>query len=321
MSAAELHTHEPGSFLEDVVRGLSGSPKSLPCKYFYDKRGSLLFDRITELDEYYPTRAETDLLRASAGDIAARLGPHVDLVELGSGSSIKTRILLDAMLASAATAPARYVPIDISAAHLADTARALRSAYPTLSIEPHAADYAQPIPFLAPPPGARRRVVFFPGSSIGNFEPDEAVVFLARARLLAGTGGIVLVGVDLPKDPRVLEAAYDDREGVTAEFNKNLLRRANRELGADFDLDAFLHRAPWDPVRRRVQMRLVSAREQVVSVGGRSFSFEAGEPLVTEHSYKHDVHDFRALARRAGLAAGPVWLDPGERVSMHWLEA
>lgn len=321
MSTPELHIDARAQFLRDLLRGLSARPKNIPCKYFYDKHGSLLFDRITQLDEYYPTRAETELLETHARDIAARLGPRIDLVELGSGSSIKTRILLDALLASAATAPARYVPIDISAQHLVDTARALRRAYPTLSIEPRAADYARPIASPPMPVGATRRVVFFPGSSIGNFEPDEAVAFLGRARRLAGAGGIVLVGVDLPKDARVLEAAYDDRDGVTAEFNKNLLRRANRELGADFDLDGFAHRAPWDPVRRRVQMRLVSVRAQVVSVGGRRFGLHAGEPIVTEHCYKHGVGDFRALAREAGLAPGPVWMDPSERVSMHWLEA
>jgi L-histidine N-alpha-methyltransferase len=302
-------------FLDDVIAGLSRSPRALPCKYLYDKRGSLLFDAITELEEYYPTRAETELLRAHAGAIAERLGPRIDLVELGSGSSVKTRILLDAL-----HAPARYVPVDISAQHLRDTAAALMESYPGQAIEPLVADYAKPLPPLALPQGASRRVVFFPGSSIGNFEPLEAVAFLARARALAGRGGVVLIGVDLPKDASIIEPAYDDREGVTAEFNRNLLVRINAELGADFDVAAFAHRAPWDAVRRRVEMRLVSERDQVVRVGGHEFELAAGEPIVTEHCYKHGVEDFRALARDARLTAGPVWLDPGERMSMHWLD-
>ena len=196
----ERERSERSRFLDAVLRGLSATPRALPCKYFYDKRGSLLFDRITELEEYYPTRAETDLLLAHARDIAERLGRGVDLVELGSGSSIKTRILLDALLAGDATKPARYVPVDISAQHLADTAEKLRRAYPTLRVEPLAADYAKPITSPPMPAGATKRAVFFPGSSIGNFEPDEAVAFLARARQIAGSGGVVLVGVDLPKD-------------------------------------------------------------------------------------------------------------------------
>lgn len=303
------------TFLADVLAGLSRSPRSLPCKYLYDKRGSLLFDAITRLEEYYPTRAETELLHAHSGAIAERLGPRIDLVELGSGSSIKTRILLDAL-----REPARYVPVDISAEHLRDTAASLMEAYPHLVIEPLVADYARPLPALALPPGASRRVVFFPGSSIGNFEPLEAVAFLSRARALAGRGGIVLLGVDIPKDASIIEPAYDDREGVTASFNLNLLVRINAELGADFDVAAFTHRAPWDAARRRVEMRLVSTRDQAVSVGGRCFSFAAGEHIVTEHCYKHGVEDVRALARDARLAPGPVWLDPGERMSMHWLD-
>ncbi|MDQ3037432.1 MAG: L-histidine N(alpha)-methyltransferase [Myxococcota bacterium] len=303
-------------FLDDVLAGLARAPRSLPCKYLYDKRGSVLFDAITELDEYYLTRAETELLHAHAAAIAARLGPRVDLVELGSGSSIKTRILLDAL-----DDVARYVPVDISAQHLRDTARSLVNAYPEVAIEPLVADYAKALAPMPLPPGASRRVVFFPGSSLGNFEPLEAVAFLARARSLAGRGGIVLIGVDIPKDASIIEPAYDDREGVTAAFNKNLLERINRELGGDFDLDAFTHRAPWDPARRRVEMQLVSTREQTVTIGGRRFPFDVGEHIVTEHCYKHGVEDLRSLARDAGLTPGPVWLDPRERMSMHWLDA
>jgi L-histidine Nalpha-methyltransferase len=317
LSKQAVDRDERERFLRDVLAGLSVRPRTLPCKWLYDERGSRLFDRITELDEYYPTKAEAGLLRAHAPAMAALLGPRLDLVELGSGSSIKTRILLDAL-----DAPARYVPVDISAEHLAASASRLAEAYPTLRIEPLVADYAvRPWPTLAAAADAQRRAVFFPGSSVGNFEPEEAVAFLARARGLAGPGGVVLVGVDMPKEATVIEAAYDDREGVTAAFNRNLLVRINRELGGDFDVSAFEHRAPWDAARRRVEMRLVSTRRQRVTLGGQSFELEAGEPIVTEHCYKHGVEDFRDLARRAGLAPGPVWTDEGGRVSMHWLDA
>ncbi|AKF08795.1 L-histidine N(alpha)-methyltransferase [Sandaracinus amylolyticus] len=308
--------HERARFEEDVVRGLSTRPRSLPCKYLYDERGSRLFDRITTLDEYYLTRAETALLHAHAREIATRLGRAIDLVELGSGSSVKTRILLDALIA-----PARYVPIDISAKYLAESARKLSASYPSLRVEPRVADYARPMARFAMPRIATRRVVFFPGSSIGNFEPDEAIVFLDRARTIAGSGGVVIVGVDLPKDASVIEPAYDDAQGVTAAFNQNLLVRINRELGGDFDLDAFVHRAPWDASRRRVEMQLVSTRAQTVRIAGRRFAFEQDEVIVTEHCYKHGIEDFRAMARAAGLGGGPVWTDPEARVSLHWLDA
>ncbi|UJR78637.1 L-histidine N(alpha)-methyltransferase [Sandaracinus amylolyticus] len=308
--------HERSRFEQDVLRGLATWPRSLPCKYFYDERGSRLFDRITTLAEYYPTRAETSLLQEHAREIATRLGRAVDLVELGSGSSAKTRILLDALIA-----PARYVPIDISAKYLAESARRLSASYPSLRVEPRVADYARPMTPFAMPRVATRRAVFFPGSSIGNFEPDEAIVFLDRARQIAGRGGVVIVGVDLPKDAAVIEAAYDDAQGVTAAFNRNLLVRINRELDGDFDVDAFAHRAPWDAARRRVEMQLVSTRAQSVRVAGRRFAFAEDEVIVTEHCYKHGIEDFRAMARAAGLGAGPVWTDSEVRVSLHWLDA
>lgn len=312
---------ESARFLADLLSGLARQPRAIPCKYLYDKRGSLLFDAITELEEYYPTRAETELLEAHAGAIASRLGARIDLVELGSGSSVKTRILLDALRALPERGPARYVPVDISAQHLRDTAARLIEAYPGMTIEPLVADYSRPLAALPRAREASRRAVFFPGSSIGNFEPDEAALFLARARSLAGSGGVVVIGVDVPKEASIIERAYDDSHGVTAEFNKNLLVRANRELGADFDLDGFEHAAPWDAERGRVEMRLVSKRAQTVHVAGHAFAFAAGEVIVTEHCYKHAVDDFRALARRAGLTPGEVWMDPRGLVSMHWLEA
>ena len=301
-------------FLGDVLAGLAESPRAIPCKYFYDRRGSQLFDRITEQPEYYPTRAETALLEAHAPAIARALGPGVDLVELGSGSSVKTRILLDAL-----EAPARYAPIDISAEHLHDTARRLGKAYPGLTIEPIVADYSAHIRGLRRV-RASRRVVFFPGSSVGNFEPPEAVRFLERAGALAGPGGVVLVGVDVPKDAATLESAYDDAAGVTAAFNRNLLVRMQRELGAELDVSAFRHAAVWEPEPSRIEMRLVADRATRLSVDGRAFSFEPGDHIVTEHCYKHGVPAFASLAAEAGLEAGAVWLDPEERVSMHWLD-
>lgn len=303
-----------GRFARDVIEGLTRSPRSLPCKYFYDLRGSQLFDRITEQEAYYPTLAETELLRAHAASIAAMLGPRVDLIELGSGSSIKTRLLLNAL-----RNPTRYVPIDISAEHLKASARKLEAAYPDLRIEPVVGDYSVPIEGVSVLPNATR-VVFFPGSSVGNFEPHEAVAFLARTKQLAGPGGVVLIGVDLPKEREVLERAYDDPAGVTAAFNLNLLHRIRRELGAELEVEHFRHAAVWEPGPSRVEMRLVAQRPTEIVVDGERFSFAAGEFIVTEHCYKHDVEAFGALARRAGLSPRRVWLDPSGRVSMHWLD-
>lgn len=305
---------EQRRFAADVLAGLSQRPPSIPCKYFYDLTGSRLFDRITEQPEYYPTRAETELLHAHAGAIARALGRRVDLIELGSGSSIKTRLLLDAL-----EAPSRYVPIDISAEHLRATAKRLAQAYPDLRIEPVVGDYGAHIDGVSVLPQTRR-VVFFPGSSIGNFEPDDAVAFLRRARTLAGPTGVLLVGVDLPKSPATLERAYDDPAGYTAQFNLNLLVRMQRELGAELTVSDFRHAAVWQPERSRIEMRLVATRRTSVTVDRRRFEFGDGEWIVTEHCYKHDVDAFGALARRAGLVRGRVWLDPGQRVSMHWLD-
>lgn len=304
-----------GRFARDVLEGLSAKPRQIPCKYFYDLAGSQLFDRITEQPAYYPTAAETDLLRAHASSIAAALGPNVDLIELGSGSSIKTRLLLDAL-----TRARRYVPVDISAEYLRGAARKLATTYPDLRIEPVVGDYSRAIEGVSVLPGSRR-VVFFPGSSIGNFEPDEAVAFLRRAKVLAGPSGVVLIGVDLPKDAAVLERAYDDPAGVTAAFNLNLLERMERELDAKLDTAHFAHAAPWQPVASRVEMRLVARVPTQITVCGARFDFAAGDFVVTEHCYKHDIEGFRRLARRAELSPRHVWLDPRGLVSMHWLDA
>ncbi len=302
MPASPPTTTEPAALLRDVLTGLSASPPSLPSKYFYDEEGSRLFDRITALDAYYPTRTEVGILEAHLGEIAEVVGPGVVLIEYGSGSSTKTRLLLDALPDLAA-----YVPIDISAEHLEATAEALRADYPRLRIEPVAADYTRPLSLPDDPEKRRKRVVFFPGSTIGNFEPEEARRFLAQIADVAGPGGGLLLGVDRKKDVAVLERAYNDPEGVTAAFNRNLLARLNRELGADFDLGAWAHRAHYDAEAGRVEMHLVSTRPQTVHIGGRSFDFEAGDSIHTENSYKYAPGELAALAEPAGLRLEREW--------------
>ncbi len=293
------------TFLEDVLHGLTATPKTLPSKYFYDEAGSDLFERITDLDAYYPTRTERGILERHAGEMAAAIGPQAALIEYGSGSSAKTRVLLDALPDLAA-----YVPIDISGAFLQGSAEALRAEYPGLTVLPLAADYTAPYTLPALPPETRRRVVFFPGSTIGNFLPEEAWSFLAQAAQVAGPGGGLLLGVDLKKDVDVLERAYDDSEGVTAAFNLNLLTRINRELGADFSLDAFRHEARYNATDGRIEMHLVSRRDQTVHVGGQALAFREGESIHTENSYKYDLSELEAASRSAGLRLDRTWTDP-----------
>ncbi len=299
----------------DVLAGLASSPKTLPCKYFYDKKGSLLFDEICRQPEYYLTGAETSLLEEHVGALVDVIGPGATLVELGSGSSHKTRLVLDR-----ATSLARYVPVDISARHLEDTAQELRARYPRLEVTPLVLDYSRPLPDLGHvAPEGGRTVVFFPGSSIGNFEPGEAVALLRRTASVAGAGGHVIVGVDVPKDRETLERAYDDPAGATARFNRNLLDRINREAGGDFELAHFAHRAEWQPDPSRIEMQLVSRHPERVTVADHTFTFAPGEPIVTEHCYKWSPERFVAMATRAGLRSEQVLFDPGHQVSMHVL--
>lgn len=299
---------------DDVLAGLAAQPKWLPCKYFYDRRGSELFERICELEEYYPTRTELGIMETSVREMAEALGPGVALVEYGSGSSTKTRILLEAL-----DDPVAYVPVDISRDPLVDSANSLDRRHPDLEVLPVCADFTEAITLPEPRRRARRRVVYFPGSTIGNFDPVEVVAFLSRIRSLVGPGGGLLIGVDLRKDAAILEAAYDDREGVTAAFNKNLLVRLNRELGADFELDHFEHRAVVNEELGRVEMHLVSTVVQTAAVGAESFRFEAGESIHTENSHKFTLEGFAGLAEQAGLAVRRVWTDPGERFSVQYL--
>ena len=300
-------------FLADVLEGLGRGPKALPCKYFYDARGSALFDRICTLPEYYPTRTELGILRRHAAAMAAAIGPRALLVEYGSGSSTKTRLLLDRL-----AEPAAYVPVDISRDHLLASAEALAAHYPNLRVIPVCADFTAPFA-LPEVPGAARVVGYFPGSTIGNFGPAEARKFLADVAEQCGPGGALLIGVDLQKPRAVLEAAYDDARGVTAEFNRNLLRRANRELGADVDLAAFDHRAFWNAAQGRVEMHLVSRRDQVVHVAERAIPFAKGETIHTENSHKYELGGFAALAAAAGFDVERVWTDDAGLFSVQLL--
>jgi dimethylhistidine N-methyltransferase len=303
-----------GDFARELLAGLSQSPRAVPPKYFYDAAGSALFDRICELPEYYPTRTELGILRAHAAELAGWIGPDAEIVEFGAGSLHKVRVLLDAL-----PRPRRFVPIDISTEHLLGAAERLRRDYPGLAVEPVAADFTAPFEL---PRAQGRRVGFFPGSSIGNFDPAEALSFLRQAATLlreGGEGSGLLIGVDLVKDPALLHAAYNDAAGVTAAFNLNLLARANRELGANFALDGFFHHACYLPTRQRIEMHLVSRREQHVRLCGREFTFAEGEAIHTENSYKYSVAGFRALASQAGFEPGPAWRDPKGLFSLHWL--
>jgi L-histidine Nalpha-methyltransferase len=302
-------------FARDLLAGLSARPKRLAPKYFYDAAGSQLFERITELPEYYPTRTELRILADHAADIARFVPDGAALVEFGSGSSTKVRLLLKELPRLGA-----YVPVDISAEFLEEEAARLRQEFPSLAVMPVAADFTQP---FALPHGLPRRPLsgFFPGSTIGNFEPDAARDFLRLAGRILGPRATFVVGVDLAKDRRILEPAYDDAAGVTAQFNLNVLARANRELGANFDLAAFAHRTFYNAERSRIEMHLVSRTAQSVRVLGRSFVFAAGESIHTENSCKYTVEAFSALAGEAGWRSAAVFLDADALFSVHVLQA
>jgi dimethylhistidine N-methyltransferase len=301
-------------FRADVVAGLSATPKAIPPKWFYDAAGSALFEAITELAEYYPTRAETALLTQIGPELAAVIPAGGVLVEFGSGASVKTRLLLDA-----APQTSTYVPIDISETALDAAARQLRERYPRLTVLPKLHDFSGPDPLPDLPAGPK--VVFFPGSTIGNFTGAEAVSFLAGVARGLGRGGRLILGVDMVKEPAVLEAAYDDAEGVTAAFNKNLLARINRELDGDFDLASFDHEARWNAPRSRIEMHLVSRRAQIVRAAGRTFGFDAGETIHTENSHKFTGASIETLARESGWRVERRWIGPPPSVGLFLLEA
>ncbi|HUK66647.1 MAG TPA: L-histidine N(alpha)-methyltransferase [Anaeromyxobacteraceae bacterium] len=316
--AQALATPQPADttfqFLADVLRGLSRPQKEIPCKWLYDARGSALFERICELDEYYPTRTELGIMENHVRTMAGLLGSGATLIEYGSGSGLKTRLLLAHL-----TSPFAYVPIDISASALAEATVRLHKAFPGLEIVPLCADFTVPPALPAEVSSSKRRVVYFPGSTIGNLHRPEVVALLHQIAEQCGPGGGLLIGVDLVKDRRVLEAAYDDARRVTAAFNQNLLVRANRELGADFRLDRFRHRAVFDPRHGRVEMHLVSTARQAVRVGSAVFTFEKGETIWTESSYKYGLNEFASLSGLAGWRCERTWTDERAWFSVQYL--
>lgn len=304
-SAALLQQRpQRSAFLTETLTGLSKSPKELLCKFFYDQRGAQLFQQICELPEYYITRTELGILRLYGAAMARALGPNVELIGLGTGAGTKTRILLSEL-----RNPAVYIPIDISDEQLTRSAARFRKLFPNLEIIPIAADYLEPFELPLPRRPSARSVIYFPGSTIGNFEPPAAAGFLRRLVELCGPDGGLLIGVDLQKDRRIIEAAYNDSRGVTAAFNLNLLVRANHELGANFKLGNWRHRAVYNGTEGRIEMYLISQVDQRVRIEDREFNFAAGEKVLTEYSYKHTPEGFAALAGTSGFSFQKLWTD------------
>lgn len=301
----------PDRLCEDVARGLRSLPGRLPSKYFYDDRGAGLFQQITELDAYYPTRTEIAILERNMVEIAAAIGPDAAVVEFGSGSGDKTWVLLRHL-----DSPVAYVPVDISRAQLVEFAGRVADELPDLLVMPVCADYTAGLQLPPLPDTARRSVGFFPGSTIGNFDTEETPIFLRRARQMLGPDGGLLLGVDLRKDPAIIELAYNDPEGVTAQFNLNLLTRINRECGADFEVSGFEHLAFFDDAASRIETRIVSKRAQTVRIGAcqdrdepSEIRFERGDYIVTEYSHKYDLESLGRLAEPAGWSIEQVWMD------------
>jgi dimethylhistidine N-methyltransferase len=302
-------------FRVDVLEGLARAEKRLPTQYLYDQRGSELFERICELEEYYPTRTELSIFEHHIDDMAEAIGPEAMVIEYGSGTGLKPRILLRAL-----KQPVAYVPVEISRAHLLRSAEALDAEFPSVEVLPVCADFTQPFEIPQPSRPARRRMVFFPGSTIGNFPPEDAERLLGQMGDDVGPGGAVLIGVDLRKDRQTLERAYDDAKGVTAAFNLNLLKRINTELEADFDISAFRHRAIYDETHGRIVMQLVSQRAQSITIAGQHFDFAQGEAVTTEYSHKHTLETFATMAQRVGLRVARVWTDPAKLFSVQYLQ-
>src|ERR1700681_4631904 len=314
LTKAQHFDQHTSVFARDVIDDLSQQPKRLPPKYFYDATGSELFEQITLLPEYYPTRTELSILRDRGSAISAIVPKGSALVEFGAGATTKVRLLLNQCAFGA------YVPVDISGDFLKAQVDALRKDFPELAVYPVAADFTAP--FALPETiAAMPKVGFFPGSTLGNFEPHEACAFLRSARDILGQGAQMVIGVDLEKDERVLYEAYNDAAGVTARFNLNVLNRINRELGGNFDTSAFTHRAIYNRDRHRIEMHLISRKTQSVRVLGRSFSFRAGESIHTESSYKYSLERFTALARGSGWTPRESWTDAERMFSVHALVA
>jgi len=304
------------SVRRELLHGLQLPAKELPCKLFYDERGSELFEQICELDEYYLTRAEIALLERHGAEIAALIGPQALLIELGSGNSRKTRILLDRL-----AEPAAYLPIDLAREQLLRSAAAVASSHPQVEVHPLIADYTQDFSLPEIPRAFARRVGFFPGSTVGNFLPEQAASFLGRLRDLLGPAGALLIGVDLKKDPEVLHRAYNDQAGVTAQFNLNILAHLNRRFGSDFHLEQFAHQAHYNRRLGRIEMHLISRKDQQVHFDGLAIPLRAGERILTEVSYKYSLGQFGRIASQAGLEVERIWTDPRRWFSLQWLTA
>ena len=299
--------------LKEIVEGLSQAQKTISPKYFYDERGSQLFDKITELPEYYLTDAELEIMQSNIDEMAALIGKTASLIEFGSGSSLKTRILLENLDDLAA-----YVPVDISEEHLYASAQQLRAEFPKIDIRPVVADFTNSFALPSPTIMPIKNVVYFPGSTIGNFEHDVAMDLLRVMHEEAGENGALLIGVDLQKDADIIDSAYNDSEGVTAEFNLNMLRHLNNSYDANFDLDAFEHSAIYDEDEGRVVIELVSQAEQTVAIGDTEFSLADGETILTEYSHKYTLDGFAQMASEAGFRVEKVWTDASELFSVQY---
>ncbi len=308
-------TKPKSEMADDVLDGLKRPLKELSPVWFYDELGSFLFDNICELPEYYLTRTEIAIMQMHAAEMAQHVGRDAAIIELGSGTSVKTRLLLNQI-----EMPATYVPVDIAREHLLDAAGAIARDYPDLRVIPVCANFAEDFELPAYVANSSRRVVYFPGSTIGNFEPSQAQALLQRMRSMIDPNGAVLIGVDLRKDPRVLHRAYNDEAGVTAEFNLNALRHLNRELGTDFDLDAFEHAAIWVENMSRIEMHLISKKDQLVHIGDDEVRLERGEHIRTEYSHKYTLESFADLAENADLCVTRVWMDADKQFSVQLLE-
>jgi len=304
----------PDDELDELIEGLKQPEMMISPKYFYDERGSQLFEEITRLPEYYPTETELGIMRDSVAEIADLVGKQASLIEFGSGSSLKTRVLLEHLDELAA-----YVPVDISEDHLLESARQIREEFPGLDVLPVVADFTQPFQLPTPKVMPVRNIIYFPGSTIGNFTNEAAEDLLRVMYGEAGAGGALLIGVDLQKDPEVIERAYNDSAGVTAEFNRNMLRHLNREFDADFDLDAFAHSAEYNEDEGRVEIRLVSEQDQEFSLGDESFSIGKDEAILTEYSHKYTLEGFAAMAKSAGFSVARVWMDDERLFSVQYL--
>ena len=304
------------SNLVEILDGLDQSEKSISPKYFYDEKGSKLFDQITELPEYYLTQTEIGIMRECMPEIRKLIGKQASLIEFGSGSSMKTRMLLESLDELAA-----YVPVDIAEEHLLNAAADIRSEFPDIEVLPVVADFTRPFDLPSPKVMPLRNIVYFPGSTIGNFTHDVAQELLSVMRHEAKDDGALLIGVDLQKDPQIIEDAYNDSQGVTAEFNLNMLRHLNRDYGTDFNLDAFEHDATYDEDEGRVELRLISDRDQAVNVGDQEIEISDGEAILTEYSHKYTLEGFAEMAAAAGFRVEKVWTDPDQLFSVQYLVA